>query len=108
MTLFEKWLAGVNEERKAYFEKQYPNTMELSGYVPLTYKKNTKFVKIIDNDNGSVWGFVAMQGMAFKGTMLKMGDLLKPASWSSPAKHARGNIFDGTAMYTVWGPAYLK
>ena len=24
----------------------------------------------------------------------KTGDVLKPASWSAPAKHARGNIFD--------------
>ena len=39
------------------------------------------------------------------------GDVLKPASWKSPAKHARGNIFDawnGAKWLTVYGPCYLK
>ncbi|TYO65447.1 hypothetical protein FXV83_16055 [Bradyrhizobium hipponense] len=39
------------------------------------------------------------------------GDVLMPASWSKPAKHARGNIFDehnGLAKMGIYGPAYLK
>lgn len=39
------------------------------------------------------------------------GDVLKPASWSKPAKHARGNIFDehnGLAKMGPYGPAYLR
>jgi len=26
----------------------------------------------------------------------------------APAKHARGNIIDGTARYGVYGPEYIK
>tara|TARA_B110000238_G_scaffold143741_1_gene155038 strand:- start:590 stop:733 length:144 start_codon:yes stop_codon:yes gene_type:complete len=37
-----------------------------------------------------------------------VGDLLKPASWSAPAKHARGNILNGSASYDSYGPNYLK
>ncbi len=39
------------------------------------------------------------------------GDVLKPASWSAPAKHARGNIADdynGLKYLTPYGPAYLR
>ncbi|WP_439357920.1 DUF7717 family protein [Bradyrhizobium sp. DASA03007] len=39
------------------------------------------------------------------------GDVLMPASWSKPAKHARGNIFDehnGLANMGTYGPAYLR
>ena len=39
------------------------------------------------------------------------GDVLMPASWSKPAKHARGNIFDdnnGLANMGGYGPAYLR
>ena len=39
------------------------------------------------------------------------GDVLKPASWKAPAKHARGNIFDvknGLDWMGPHGPAYLR
>jgi len=42
-----------------------------------------------------------------KGAPIKKGDLLKPAGWRTPAKHSRGNIFDGTDKWTFHGPAYL-
>jgi hypothetical protein len=42
-----------------------------------------------------------------KGAPIKPGDLLKPASWKSPAKHARGNIFEGTDKWEYFGPQYL-
>lgn len=41
----------------------------------------------------------------------KNGDVLKPASWRSPAKRARGNIFDahnGLETVNHHGPAYLR
>ena len=38
------------------------------------------------------------------------GDVLKPASWKAPAKHARGNIFaeNPVANVSPYGPAYLR
>lgn len=39
------------------------------------------------------------------------GDVLKPASYKAPAKHARGNIFDasnGLSMVNHFGPTYLR
>jgi hypothetical protein len=43
-----------------------------------------------------------------KNSPIKKGDLLKPASWRTPAKHSRGNIFDGTDNWSYYGPEYLK
>lgn len=39
------------------------------------------------------------------------GDVLKPATFKAPAKHARGNIFDpqnGMGSMGPYGPAYLR
>lgn len=39
------------------------------------------------------------------------GDVLRPATWKAPAKHARGNIFDaygGLKDMGPYGPAYLR
>lgn len=48
--------------------------------------------------NGSVWGFVVKND----GGKFKAGDILKAASWSSPAKNfARGNIFE-TLNHFQW------
>jgi len=43
-----------------------------------------------------------------KGVEVKKGDLLMAANYNSPAKHSRGNIFDGTDSWTYFGPSYLK
>jgi len=40
---------------------------------------------------------------------LSTGDILKPASWREPAKHARGNIFNPDALGCCgpYGVAYM-
>jgi hypothetical protein len=62
----------------------------------------SKNVKIIINDHSrSVFAFIDRA----------TGDVLKPATWNAPAKHARGNIYDasnGMARMTEYGPAYLR
>ena len=51
--------------------------------------------------------FVSMWEGVLKGSLVCKGDLLKPASWNQPAKHSRGNIFDGTDKWSFYGPTYL-
>lgn len=63
-----------------------------------------KYAKIMSGT--SVWGFVALSDDANKNMLV--GDLLKPASWKTPAKHSRGNILDGTASFGMYGPSYIK
>ena len=74
--------------------KEYGNNFTISN-------RGSKYVKLING--GSVWGFVVKND----GDKFKRGDILKAASWSTPATNkARGNIFE---EYTVqWtGPLYL-
>jgi hypothetical protein len=73
-----------------------------SKYVRIT-QRSKKFSK---PGEGSAWGFVALVDNPSKG--IKVGDLLKAAGWNTPAKHARGNILDGTASYTRFSPTYLR
>jgi hypothetical protein len=94
-TQFEIWLDGVNKE----FEGN------VYSWSPLIAQKGSKFIKI--KHTGSVWGFVCMYDGVFQGEPVKKGDLMKAASWRAPAKHSRGNIFDGTARYKWTGPEYL-
>ena len=71
----------------------------------ITIKPGRKFIKIIREN--SVWGFVAKDDGMHKGVPMKMGDVLKAASWNAPAKHTRGNIFDNNQDYFRWtGPDY--
>ena len=65
-----------------------------------------KFVKVIEDK--SVWGFIAKKDGVLKGIPYFVGDVFKPASWSAPAKHVRGSIFDNSTEWFDWtGPNYL-
>ena len=103
-TKFEMWLKKVNEERKEYWDSNF----SYKSYTPLIVEKGRKYIKLTDSINGSVWAFVSMIDGVNKGVLIKKGDLLKPASWKSPAKHSRGNIFDGTDSWEYHGPNYIK
>lgn len=101
--MFEKfniWLEKVNLERKEYWD----NKFSYRAYQPLKVEKGRKYLKLIDEN--TVWGFVSMVDGLNKGEPIKKGDLLMPASHSTPAKHSRGNIFEGTDQWTYFGPVY--
>lgn len=68
----------------------------------ISYKEGQKYIKIISN-TGSVWGFVVKKDDA----KFKAGDILRAASWNSPARNkARGNVFNGYSIQWT-GPNYL-
>mgnify|MGYP000740066711 FL=1 len=98
---FDLWLEKVNKERKEYWEDNFTH----KEYEPLRVDKGRKYIRLWDGT--SCWAFVSMVDGENKGAPVKKGDLLKPASWKSPAKHSRGNIFDGTDMWQYYGPQYL-
>jgi hypothetical protein len=68
----------------------------------LRVEEGKKYIKIVQG--GSVWGFIVKDN----GPQFKEGDILKAASWASPAKNAaRGNVFNGYSI--AWtGPHYLR
>lgn len=68
----------------------------------------SKFIKIVQDDGAhrGVWGFVAQNDGEFAGMPHKRGDVFKAASFNSPAKHKRGNVF--VKQNWKWtGPDYL-
>jgi len=95
-----EFLAKVNEQRKEYYKN-----MSSKSNTDLVMEVGNKFLRFWDGS--TCWGFISRVDGDLKGAPIKKGDLLKPASWKAPAKHARGNILDGTARYGVYGPEYL-
>lgn len=76
-----------------------------------------KFIKVVtayenDDQHRSVYAFIAKyEGFTKALGEYKQGDVLKPASWKTPAKHARGNIFDddnGLGSAGKYGLEYLR
>ena len=69
----------------------------------------SKYIKIVTGKHGgqrSVWGFIVNTD---KDKKFKMGDILKPAGWTAPARNAaRGNILKGGYVINWTGPLYLK
>lgn len=89
----ESFIAGVNDIRAKHYAKHFPN-IECKI---ITARKGKRYVKLIDGSR--VFCFVDMTN----------GDVLKAATWSAPAKGARGNIFDennGLARITAYGTEY--
>jgi hypothetical protein len=98
----ENFMICVDEIVSDYYKKSLSNleipTMKVS--------EGNKYYKLVLNN--SVWGFISKVNGELKGSPIKVGDLLMPANYRTPAKHSRGNIIDGTASYGVYGPVYLK
>jgi hypothetical protein len=99
--IVDKFIEKVNFEIEDY----YANHLSNLEPTKLTIKVGNKFIKILNGNY--VWGFISRYDGDYKGVPIKKGDLLKAASYASPAKHSRGNIIDGTAKYGVYGVNYL-
>jgi hypothetical protein len=99
--IVKNFIEKVNETRKESFKGSY-----MDGKTDLIVEIGNKFIRLWADS--SCWGFISRVDGDLKGAPIKKGDLLKPATWKAPAKHARGNIIDGTAQYGVYGPSYIK
>ena len=100
--IVKNFIKELNEFRKDYYVKaDMPNQWK-----ELTVEIGNKFIRLWDGTG--CWGFISRVDGDLKGSPIKKGDLLKPATWKAPAKHARGNIIDGTAQWGEYGPSYIK
>ena len=81
--------------------------LEFATGIEMLY--GSKYIKIVTGKHGgqrSVWGFIVNTD---KDKKFKMGDILKPAGWTAPARNAaRGNILKGGYVINWTGPLYLK
>jgi len=73
-------------------------------------RKGKKYVKLCNAETRDD-GHIGSRGV-FAFVEIATGDILKPASFRAPAKHARGNIFDEdkgfSALTVAGGIRYLK
>ena len=108
----------MNSDIKETYDLAVDNLLEnivikYNKWMPDSYREcspilveGRKFVKVIEDN--SVWGFIAKKDGVLKGIPYFVGDVFKPASWSAPAKHVRGSIFDNSTEWFDWtGPNYL-
>ena len=96
-----EFIDKVNKERLDHYTK----ADMVNQYKELTVEIGNKYIRLWQGTG--CWGFISRVDGDLKGSPIKKGDLLKPATWKAPAKHARGNIIDGTARYSTYGPEYL-
>ena len=94
------------------YDKWYSGTDYESKKMNLSLKPGRKFIKVVKGSSPgqrSVWGFVAKVDGVHKGVPMLKGDILKAATWSQPAKHSRGSIFDSEMhkSFSWTGPNYL-
>lgn len=103
---FVAWLAACKEMGTNQLR-------DLSGReLILEAEEGSKFIRVWQYTGSQrlCWAFVAREDTTSKALgSVKRGDILKPATWKAPAKHARGNIFHGgTGGVVQWtGPSYL-
>lgn len=116
--LFLSFIAGVAAKRSAYHKAQkFTYIADMGARLE---DGGEKFLRVMSTEIGhdgrecraSIYCFVAAQDVTNKALgAVKKGDVLKPASWKTPARHARGNVFDsdnGLKSCEQYGPAYLK
>lgn len=93
---FQEFFAFCFKVYTDYMTQQFPTNPRQT----MEFREGGRYVKITQN-SGSVFLFVDKAN----------GDILKAATWSAPAKHARGNIFDKASWknaVTAYGAAYLR
>lgn len=92
----DAFFESINAKVTATYLEKYPDTK--ANHYTLKLKIGMKFAKLVRvrgiEESGSVYAFIDLTN----------GDILKPASWKAPAKHARGNIRVGGAD-NWWGGA---
>lgn len=98
----DEWLTAAQEMVSRNYATNFPN-LTPSVLEMTDGRRYIRIDTIVDNGLGqrSVWAFIDKRS----------GDVLKPATYKAPAKHARGNLFDasgGVSKLTPYGPAYLK
>lgn len=98
---FQNWLHSCQNMVESNFKQRFPN-VEPSILIFNRGRRYTKIVEVREGGKGQQCVFAFID---------RNGDVLLPASWTAPAKHARGNIFDddnGLGSMTPYGPAYLR
>lgn len=102
----QKFVERAQEMCRKQHARLYPKLVK-NGWLPtLEIMEGQRYYRIVHKDkpsspSGYAWCFIDKRS----------GDILKPAGWKGPAKHARGNIFaddGGMGGVSQYGAAYLR
>ncbi len=112
MTDFEeklaRWLVGAQKLIDDHYATNYPNL----DVPKLKLERGKRYVHVDRFREAEVNGKLqVVERSAHAIVDTRNGDVLKPAGWRVPAKHARGNILDehnGLRYMSSYGPAYLR
>lgn len=99
-----KLVECIKEDYKGFGEMSSVNQEMYNTFCEnISVQEGRKYIKIVTNS--SVWGFIVKSD----DDKFKAGDILKAASWATPARNkARGNILQDDYTWVRWtGPAYL-
>jgi hypothetical protein len=66
----------------------------------LSLEYGRKYVRVVQESPGSRSAFCFID--------ITNGDVRMAASWKTPAKHPRGNIYGGAVGVTAYGAVYLR
>jgi hypothetical protein len=102
-TALASWLEKAQEVINENYRKNFPRL----NVPQLVLERGRRYIRVVRHleVNGQR---VDHSAHAF---IDSNGDVLKPASYKAPAKHARGNIFDdanGMRYVSAYGPAYIR
>ena len=99
---FEKALTAWVAHCQGLVSTHFKDNLSNLSIPEISFTVGRKYVKVISEDNQTfVWAFINMEN----------GDIMKPASWKAPAKHARGNIYaddKGHNCVTAHGVVYMR
>ena len=101
-TALDNFAAKLQAFWQEDYQKNCPNAVAHGLPLPtVEIQPGPKYVRIVKRDTGAcAYCFIAREN----------GDILKPASWKAPAKHARGNIYNANPLEGCGphGVAYLR
>ena len=100
LAVLPDWLSACQSLLDSYMSKNFPTLPREEIFVA----GGSKYLKIQKRTIGEA------RWTAYAFIDLTNGDVLKPATWLKPAKHARGNLFDpsrGLACMGPYGPNYI-
>tara|TARA_Y100000361_G_C11151354_1_gene341285 strand:- start:1714 stop:2100 length:387 start_codon:yes stop_codon:yes gene_type:complete len=103
---FDKAMNTLLDKIQEDYDK-WGSRSSIDKKLDLSLKPGRKFVKVVEGTR--VWGFVSLVDGQHCGAPIKVGDILKAASWRAPAKYSRGSIFDVNMhkSFSWTGPNYL-
>jgi hypothetical protein len=93
------FLSRVQNMLDSHYRKEYPNN-PVPQVQAVTGRRYVKVIRTVQG-SGSVYCFIDRGN----------GDVLKPASYAAPAKHARSNIYSddyGLSGVGPYGASYLR